>query len=276
MLLLTATTDKIQVITGQAVTVDVHASYVDASNANPPVVQGDTMGRQNTAISTATTTDIVAAPGSNDVRNVKTIHIRNKSASSSVDVTVQFNQNATLFELFKATLKTGEHLEYVEGIGFFVVANTAKLDVKVRVSGSDVSNSTTSFSDITGLTYAVDSGKFYGFEAHIFALSAATTTGIQFAVNGPAMTALRVSALSTVTGSATAAALSAPVADITALDTNIVTQTTGPANVTPHIVMGYLNPSAAGTFALRVRSEVAASAVTVKVGSWMHLFELDN
>lgn len=276
MLLMTATTDTIKITTSAAVTVDVHASYVDASNANPPVVQGDTMGRQNTAISTATTTTVVSAPGSNDVRNVKTLHARNKHASSSVDVTVLFDQNGTQYELFKATLKTGEHLEYVEGIGFFVVANTAKLDVKVRVSGSDVANSTTSFADITGLTYAVESGKFYGFEAHIFALSAATTTGIQFGVNGPSMTALRVSALSTVTGSATAAAMSAPVADITALDTNIVTQTTGPANVTPHILMGYFNPSASGTFALRVRSEVAASAVTVKVGSWLHLFELDN
>jgi hypothetical protein len=62
MLLLTATTDKLQLVTGSAATVDVHASYVDASQANPPVVQGDTMGRQNTAITTAATTDIVAAP----------------------------------------------------------------------------------------------------------------------------------------------------------------------------------------------------------------------
>lgn len=145
MLLLTATTDKIQVITGQAVTVDVHASYVDASNAVPPVVQGDTMGRTNTAISTATTTDIVAAPASGDVRNVKTIHIRNKSASSSVDVTVQFNQNATLFELFKATLRAGDHLEYVEGIGFFVVA------AAVSITNKSTSAQSASFSSDTYL-----------------------------------------------------------------------------------------------------------------------------
>lgn len=125
MLLLTATTDKIQVITSAAVTVDVHASFVDASNAVPPVVQGDTMGRLNTAITTAATTDIVAAPGAGDIRNVKTIHIRNKHATSPVDVTVQFNQNATLFELHKATLYAGESLEYVEGIGFFKLTNGA-------------------------------------------------------------------------------------------------------------------------------------------------------
>lgn len=134
MLLLTATTDKIQVITGQAVTVDVHASYVDASNAVPPVVQGDTMGRTNTAISTATTTDVVAAPGANDIRNVKTLHIRNKHATSSVDVTVQFNQNATLFELHKVTLKAGDMLQYVEGVGFFTTTSVASLTNKSTAS----------------------------------------------------------------------------------------------------------------------------------------------
>jgi hypothetical protein len=121
MLLLTATTDKLQIITGAAGTLDVHGSFVDMSNADPPVVKGSTSGRQHTAITTATTTDIVAAPAASTTRNVKTLHIRNKSASTATDVTVQFNQNATLFELWKANLGPGEALEYVEGLGFFEV-----------------------------------------------------------------------------------------------------------------------------------------------------------
>lgn len=130
--------DKIQLTTSAAVTVDVHASYVDASNANPPVVQGDTMGRQNTAITTATTTDIIAAPASNEIRNVKTIHIRNKHASTSVDVTVIYNQNGTDFELHKATLLPGEALEYVEGIGFFTLESAATAVVGTnKLTGAD-------------------------------------------------------------------------------------------------------------------------------------------
>lgn len=121
MLLLAATTDKIQLVTGSAVTVDVHASYMDSSTADPPVVKGSTSGRQNTAISTATTTDIIAAPAASTLRNVKYIQARNKDASSSVDVTVLFDQNATDYELHKVTLKAGEALEFVEGVGWFTL-----------------------------------------------------------------------------------------------------------------------------------------------------------
>jgi hypothetical protein len=126
MLLLTATTDKLQLTTSAAVTVDVHASSMDHTLSTDNV-EGV---KQNTAITTATTTDIVAAPASGVTRNVKTLHIRNKHASSSVDVTVIYDQNATDFELHKATLKAGEALEYVEGIGFFVVTSTAALTNK--------------------------------------------------------------------------------------------------------------------------------------------------
>lgn len=118
MLILSATTDKIQVITSAAAAIDVHASYADLSaGAVSP-------NRQNTAITTATTTDVVAAPAASTQRNVKTLHIRNKDAVNPSDVTVQFNQNATLFELFKATLRPGDVLEYIEGIGFFVITGS--------------------------------------------------------------------------------------------------------------------------------------------------------
>jgi hypothetical protein len=126
MLLLTATTDKIQVITDAAATVDVHGSFMDMSNADPPVVKGSSSGRTNTAITTATTTDVVAAPASSTVRNVKTLHVRNKDTAITTNVTVQFNQNGTLFQLYKALLIPGAQLEYVEGIGFFVVNPTAQ------------------------------------------------------------------------------------------------------------------------------------------------------
>lgn len=273
MILLTATTDKIQVITSAAVTVDVHVSFMDASNAVPPVVQGDTMGRLNTAITTATTTDICAAPASNDVRNVKTINIRNKHASTATDVTVQFNQNATLFELFKVTLLAGQTCEYVEGIGWYVVTSQAKLNKMMYVT-SDYINATTSFTDITGLTCPVESGKHYNFEAHLFHRSDATTSGSQFGINGPAMTLMSINAIQQITSSVTAAAYGSSPA-VTALDTAAVVETTGPgANTFLAIVSGYINPSAAGTFAMRGKSEVAVAAgLTVKQGSWCQLWE---
>lgn len=114
--LVNSTTDKLQLITSSAATVDVHASWADL---NAGVV---TPGRTNTAISSGATTDVVATPAASTTRNVKTLHVFNKDASLSDDVTVVYNANGTATNLIKVTLRPGDTLEYIEGIGFFVIA----------------------------------------------------------------------------------------------------------------------------------------------------------
>jgi hypothetical protein len=117
MLILTNTgTDKLQLTTDQAVTIDVHASWVDEI-PNTSTTPGNT----NTNISTATTTDIVATPSASTERIVKHINIANRDGSLSCTVTVLFDKNGTDTQLFKVTLLAGEVLEYQEGIGWFVV-----------------------------------------------------------------------------------------------------------------------------------------------------------
>lgn len=149
-----------------------------------------------------------------------------------------------------------------------------KLRKILRVT-TDVVNATTSFASVTGLTAAVKSGKKYVFTAHLFHVSDATTTGAQFGIGGVAMTAMLAGAISTVTASATAAAMSAGCA--TAVDTAVIVQTTGSTAVVPTILTGYFTPSADGTFAIRCASEVAVAAgLTVKAGSWLEVFECDN
>lgn len=278
MLNLAATTSKIQLVTSAAVTVDVVASYVDLLLAGTSSAVASP-GQQNTAITTATTTDIVGSPAlSTTVRNVKSLNIRNKHATTATDVTVVFDQNGTDFELIKVTLAAGQTLEYVEGVGFFVVANAVKLFKNLRVA-SDVTNATTSFADITGLTCVVESGKHYNFEAHLFHIENAATTGARFGVGGVAMTAMRGSGFSVFAGSITAATFNAPTADVSAVDTSMVAVTTSSAG-TPQVVLaiisGWFQPSAAGTFAIRSQSEVAVAAgVTVKAGSWAQVWEAD-
>jgi len=280
MLLLTATTDKIQLVTSAATNVDVHASFVDASNANPPVIQGDSMGRLNTAISTATTTDIVVAPGSGDVRNVKMLSIRNKSTSTSNDVSVVFDQNGTDFELVKVTLPAGATLEFVEGVGFYVLANVNKLDVKLRVTTDQSLNSTTAWTNVTDLTYPLESDKHYGFHATIYHIENASTTGFRLGVNGPTATAMRVGGETIFAGSLTAATQASALSDVAAYDTSVTGATTssaGTPQVVPASISGWINTSAAGTFAIRVQSEISvASGVIVKAGSWLNLWEFDN
>lgn len=174
---LPSTTDKLQLVTAQAVTVDVavfFAQYNPSDSARP------TFDRQLTAITTAFTTDILAAPGASLTRGVKNIIIRNKHAADSVTVTVLYNANGTLFELHKVTLAAGEALEWIEGTGFFVLGAASPSFVKSLAA--DQSNSTTTATEVTGLTLATAVGNFV-FQYFLLYQSSATTTGIKLSAN---------------------------------------------------------------------------------------------
>lgn len=148
MLLLVSTSDKIQIITGQAVTVDVHASYMDY---NGSIV---TPGRRNTAITTATTTDVVNAPASQVERNVRNLSIRNKHDTDSVDITVRHTDGSTTIDLLKLTLAAGEQLFYREGAWeYFSSSGAIKISGITGTGGGDAltSGSLSQFAPTTSL-----------------------------------------------------------------------------------------------------------------------------
>lgn len=210
MLLLVATTDKIQVVTSVAATVDVHASFMDASNADPPAVKGSTSGRQNTAISTATTTDVVAAPASSTTRNVKTLHIFNKDSANTTDVTVLYNQNGTTFQLWKSTLAPGEALEYVEGLGWFEAqASVAPLNPVMSTADQTVGASTTAYLTSSGLALngrSLRAGTVFAWDIYL-KKSGAATASMTFDLRvGTAGTTGDTSRASLATGTQTAVA----------------------------------------------------------------------
>lgn len=270
MLLLLATTDKISLITSAAGTLDVIASIQDKTTSSGAIASAS----QRTAITTATTTDIVAAPGSGIERNIVEITIRNKHATQATDVTVQLNANGTLYEIGKWAVAAGDTLEYIEGVGWFLITSPAALDKRLVVT-ADVINATTSFADITGLTTPLLSGRHYNFMAVLIHQTNATTTGAQFGVNiGAAPTSLILSGYAQITASVTAATYGSSAA-VTARDTAMVVETTGPGAVNMIAVMhGWIVPSANETFAVRCKSEVAvASGLTVNAGSHCRIWE---
>ena len=114
MLLLTSISDKIRLTTAESCDIEVHASYVDLSGTTV------TPGRLNTAISTATTTDVVASPGSGTQRNVKLLTVRNAHATASVTVTILHTDGTTQVEIIKRVLIAGESLIYTDSTGFTV------------------------------------------------------------------------------------------------------------------------------------------------------------
>jgi hypothetical protein len=114
-IVLAAITDKLELVTSEASSVDVNVTYVDVSDATGPT---SIAMKQETAISIAATTSILASSAAGTPRNVKQISIRNKDALLSNDVTLRLSRNAALFELHKQTLLPGETMAYVEGLGF--------------------------------------------------------------------------------------------------------------------------------------------------------------
>jgi len=103
MLLMTSTSDLVQVVTGSAGAIGVHASFMD-NNAGTI-----TPGRTDTAsISTATTTTVVASPGASVQRNVKVLNIFNTHASVSNLITVKHTDGTNPETLWQGTLLAGE------------------------------------------------------------------------------------------------------------------------------------------------------------------------
>lgn len=113
-------TDKLQLVTSAAASIDVMATWVElkTDGSGNPVT-----GRTATSITTATTTDIMATPAATWSRNLKELICKNKHATLACDVTPLYNANGTQYEVSpKWTLLPGELLEYIEGVGFFKIA----------------------------------------------------------------------------------------------------------------------------------------------------------
>lgn len=271
MLIQSLTTDKISLITTTTANTDVVASFVDRDQTTGIV---GLAGKQLTAVNTATTTDIVAAPGSSTTRNLKALNIRNKHASTNNTITVQYNANSVLYELHKATLLAGEVLQYIEGLGFFKTFDTTRDSRNFTTLADQLFTDGNNWTTIVGLTCPVKANVAYGFFAFIPHITDATTTGAQFGVKlTSAPTALRVGTIDTVTPSATAATFSSGVAQV--VDTAITAQTTGPgATQAPALIAGYFVPSADDVFEMRANCEPGtAGTLTTKAGSLLQVFK---
>lgn len=114
-IVLAAITDKLELVTSAASSVDVNVTYVDVSDATGLM---SVARKQDTAISLAATTGILASSAAGAPRNIKQITVRNNDALLSNDVTLRLSHNGTISELHKQTLLPGEALAYIEGLGF--------------------------------------------------------------------------------------------------------------------------------------------------------------
>ncbi len=283
MIILSSTSDLLRVTTSAAIATDVHATYVDLNGSTV------TPGRTNTAISTATTTTVVGSPALSTYRTVKTISIRNKNTTTSVDITLIHTDGTTAVELFKYVLPAGYSISYDESNGFSVKNNYGSLSMvemtntipaavnalNLVVLSSDVINNNAvanTIADVTGLSFSVVAGGTYFFRFNIWYQAAATTTGSRWSVNGPTASniAYRSNNSLTSTSESVYSGLNAYNQPATANATSAVTTAGG--NMA--IIEGFIVATADGTVIARFASEVAASAITAKAGSFVEWYRV--
>lgn len=281
MLLLASTSDLLRVVTTQAVAVDVHASWADMAGTGPSAVV--TPGRTNTAITSATTTTVVGSPGASTYRTVKTLAIRNKHASAAQEVTVVHTDGTTAVELIRCALAAGWCLHYHEAAGFFLTDTNGRAQVanftnvgtpsgssdSIVMLGEDVINNNAvanTIADVTGLSFPVLQNKLYWFEFNIIYTAAATTTGSRWTINGPATPTYLdyQSEYSLTTTTSTRNAM------LQAYDSPASSNATSAATGNNWaLINGVIQPSADGTVIARFASEIANSAITAKIGSFV-------
>lgn len=142
-----------------------------------------------------------------------------------------------------------------------------KMDLTKFVT-ADQSDTTGSFVDVTDLGFSVAANTVYAFDCKFLVTSAALTTGVQIAFNGPA-TPTSFQYAGWVFGATNA---------IHSPSGNTYDSTTGQPTTTQvaqslaHFSGTLENGANAGTFIPRLRTEVGASAVTIVRGSWCRVW----
>lgn len=285
MLLLASTSDLIRLVTGSAVTVDVHASWANLDTSTDP--DAVSFGRQNTAISTATTTTIVPAPGSATIyRTAKTISVRNRHATTAVTVTVQHTDGTTVSELISVSLPAGYTLHYDEGNGWEVQDQQGRVlgneaagqtfaavnSLNIAVLAANVTNNNATantIADVTGLSFPVTAGETYRFRFVIWYTAAATTTGSRWSISGPAITRLGYRSQYSLTAASETVNSGLSAYDLPAASNATSAQASGSAVANCAIVEGTITAGANGNVIARFASEVASSAIVALAGSYV-------
>lgn len=160
------------------------------------------------------------------------------------------------------TLADAAAARFLAKSGTTIIASAFSAPVNV-ILGSDQTTTSTSYADITGLSFSVAASTNYFFMAWLIYRSSDVNEGPGFSVNGPASPTLIKYYNFIPQSAAGAVTRSGRDYDIGAVAT---TTDVADSDVLAY-VEGYLrNGSNAGTLALRFRTDVAAT-ITVKAGS---------
>lgn len=283
MIILSETTDNLQIVLGGSVTTNqlqCMTSWRDRTSTT------FVAGRTVTVTNNTTDVTLAAAPAASTQRVIDYISVYNNDTVNAV-VTIKLDANGTEYILFKVTLAATEKLEYQEGQGFKVIAssgavkqsinqgsNTIGSSLTAVILGSDVINNNAvanTIKDVTGLSFPVTAGNTYSFEFTILYTAAATTTGSRWSINGPTTSNLCFQSEYSLAATTTTRNANIITYDLPAASNATSGSTTG--NMA--IISGILTATANGDVIARFASEVAGSAITAKAGSVCYYQQLN-
>ena len=278
MIILTNTTDKVQVKLGGAVTTNelkCYAAYRDTTTTSIEPKRNVSNTNGTTAV------DLIAAPASSTQRVVDYISVYNADTVSAT-VTIQFNDNGTLYNLCVVVLGVGEKVEYQEGKGFKVLSTTGSERISnnspcllenshltyVFTTG-DTNTTSTAYSDITDLSFSVDAGQMYWFRFVIPYTTTNVSFGAKFAVNGPASPTFLSYQVINADGTG-AIRLNRGLSTYDAA----VSSNNGTTAGNIAIIEGVIIPSSNGTLIGRFGNEAASQSNTVKAGAMVKYIKM--
>ena len=282
MIILSQTTDNLQVVLGGNVT----ASQLQCAAFWRDVTTTDyTPGRTLAVTNNTTDVNVVAAPAASTQRVIDFLSVYNTDTVNAT-VTVKLDANGTEYILWRGILATGELLQYSDKTGFTVQTiagavkqaqmigsnNVAVNALNVSVMSSNVVNNNATantIASVTGLSFPVTAGEMYWFEFVIPYTAAATTTGSRWSITGPGSPTL-LNYRSEYTLTATSMTVNSATAYDIPAASNASSLTAG--NVAT--IWGYITPSSSGDVTARFASEVASSAITALAGAtvrWMRV-----
>ena len=282
MLILTQTTDTLQVKLAATVATSQAQCFASYRNTTSSAIS-PLRNATNTNNTTAVT--LVSSPAASAQRIIDYISVYNAD-TGSITATVLFNANATLYELFVATLNPGEKLEYQEGIGFSVIAfnggvktateygvYTTTVPWTTVVLSTDVSNSNATantYEDVTGFSFPIATTGTYWYRISAILYANATNKLGSLSLNGPTTSFLcqstYVSNGNATIVYATASAYNTPAAAIASACPSVQRSTM--------ILEGMLVATATGTAQVRHACSAAAGILTTKAGSTLQYYKV--